>query len=270
MTKRRLLSFLNEASHEELITLPRIGTSIANVLISERPFENLEKVVEINGINKNLLKKLQTALPEEEIVTKTGEELEEKEEGEDSEEETPPEAITLPPQKDKATSKKRGGFGREFFSGIVGALLAVFLTLAILVGINGSLKYLTNSAAQILQRETKQLAMQADTLNKELNEVRSRVGTLEGLGNRTIALENEQNALKEELATAAQEIENMQSEIAILRQEIDAQNETLTRQNEKIELFDNFFESLQTLLEETFNPQAEVSTGIEKITEGEE
>ena len=279
MTKKKLLTFLNDASHENLMDLPRIGTSIADSIIAKRPFETLEEAEEINGISTNLLEELKNALPEEteEIPNSVEEPTPQAEENETSEVEAPPERFEIiPPNKPK--QEKHGSFWREIFSGVIGALVATFLTLAILAGINGSLKYLTNSDAQALERKAEQLAVQADTLKDELDGVRSRVGTLEGLGDRTIALENEQEALKEELATANKELETMQNEIATLTQEIDEQNVIIARQSEEIGLFDNFFESLETLLSETFAPQTELSTDVEteenqveeELTEGVE
>jgi len=65
MVKSRLLSFLNEAKHEELIGLPRIGPVLADKLIMARPFENLKSVEEIRGISAHLLEKLATLFPAE-------------------------------------------------------------------------------------------------------------------------------------------------------------------------------------------------------------
>ncbi|MBT3322453.1 MAG: hypothetical protein HN392_09230 [Anaerolineae bacterium] len=293
MSKNKLLSFLNEANHEELIVIPRIGASLADSLIAARPFENLEEAEEIRGINANLLEKMANSLPEEkekvekeviaetiessspasDISENTKEILSALKEKVTEESENTRQIFESIPKRFEQVSEEHGVFWSSIISGAVIAFFAILLTLVILGGLNGSLKFSTSSDAKIMQRETTQLTEEVNSFHEELNGLRNRVDTLEGLGERTVALEKAQEALKEELASANEEIENLQDEISILNQEIDAQNQIIAEQGESIQLFGNFFEGLENLLTETFNLETKTETEnnqAEEVTEGED
>ena len=55
MKKDQLLTYLNNSDREELMTLPGIGPSLADRLIATRPYDSIESVTMVRGINANIL-----------------------------------------------------------------------------------------------------------------------------------------------------------------------------------------------------------------------
>jgi chromosome segregation ATPase len=127
-------------------------------------------------------------------------------------------------------------------------LVTILLTLAVLGGINGSLKFATSAQVQTMQREASQLSAQTDTLQQDLDGLRGRVDMLEGLGDRTVALEIAQQQLAADQETASQQVTALQTEIAAL-------NEKVTLQEERTQRFETFLIDLQTMLDNLFTPQ---------------
>ena len=133
-------------------------------------------------------------------------------------------------------------------SSVITALVAVLLTLAVLGGINGSLKFTTSTQFLTMQREVSQLSAQADTLQQDLDGLRGRVDMLEGLGDRIVALEKAQQQLAADQETANQQVTAIQTEVAAL-------NEKITLQEERTQRFETFLKDLQTMLGNLFAPQ---------------
>jgi uncharacterized protein (DUF3084 family) len=115
-------------------------------------------------------------------------------------------------------------------------------------GINGSLKFATSAQVQTMQREASQLSAQMDTFQQDLDGLRERVNMLEGLGERTVALETAQQQLAADQKTVSQQVTALQDEIAAL-------NEKVTLQEEQTQRFETFFKDLQTILIKLFTPQ---------------
>ncbi len=67
-----------------------------------------------------------------------------------------------------------------------------------------------------MQREASQLSAQVDTLQQDLNDLRGRVDLLEGLGDRTVALEMAQEQLAADQETANEQMTALQTDMAAL------------------------------------------------------
>jgi predicted nucleic acid-binding Zn-ribbon protein len=89
-----------------------------------------------------------------------------------------------------------------------------------------------------------------DTLGQDLSDLRGRVDLLEGLGERTVALEMAQEQL-----TASQEAASQQ--MADLQTNMDALDEKVTLQEERTQRFETFLKDLQTMLSNLFTAQGE-------------
>ena len=151
-------------------------------------------------------------------------------------------------EKLEQTTKKRGQLWTVLVSSSITALVAILMTLVVLGGINGSLKFTTASQYASLQREADQMASQAILLQQELNGLRGRVDTLEGFGERTVALEKAQEQLAADVQAASQQVTDMQDLVITM-------NEKITQQEESTRRFDSFLMELQTLLGNLFAPQ---------------
>jgi hypothetical protein len=283
MNQTELLTLLNNASQVELTTLPGIGPALADRLVAARPFDTLEAVQTVKGIGVNLLEKLMQAAasqpdplpapasqpvdesPAESRLEEFKDTLSEKgqaarealsegisELGETARNrgQAARQAMEALPGKFEQASQSRGPLWTTLVSSAVTALVAILLTLAVLGGINGSLKFATGSQYRTMQREVAQLTTQVDTFRQDLDSVRGRVDTLEGLGERTVALEKAQEQLAADLETASQQVTSLQAEVTALNEKVDQQEERTQR-------FETFLQDLQTLLGNLFAPQGE-------------
>ena len=145
------------------------------------------------------------------------------------------------PDKFEQASRARGMLWTVLVSNVITALVTILLTLLILGAINGSLKFATGAQYRSLLREAEQLAALVSTTQQDVDGLRSRVDTLEGLGERTVALEKIQQQLAADLETATQEVAEMQTQVDSLSAQIEVQEQRTSR-------FENFLKELQNLL----------------------
>ncbi len=154
------------------------------------------------------------------------------------------------PQKFEEATKSHSSLGTILVSSVITALVTILLTLIVLGGINGSLKFATSSQIQSMQREASQLSAQVDTLQQDLNDLRGRVDLLEGLGDRTVALEMAQEQLAADQETANEQMTALQTDMAAL-------DEKVSLQEERTQRFETFLTDLQTLLSNLFVAQGD-------------
>jgi Skp family chaperone for outer membrane proteins len=262
------------------MTLPGIGTVLANRLIAARPFDSLESVQRVNGISANMLKRIADTAeepeaettepasdePEPELQTEEkapeespSEDIEEQDEeieqdlsgmgkGAKNQEQAAPQTDEIPPHESEEASKSHGSLWTIVISSAITALVAILLTLAVLGGINGSLRFATSTQVQTMQREASQLSAQVETFQGDLDGLRERVDILEDMGDRTAALETAQEQLSADLETLRGQVTDLQTEITAL-------NEKITLQEEQTQRFETFFKDLQTILNQLFAPQ---------------
>jgi chromosome segregation ATPase len=286
MGEINILNLLNNGKPEELIILPGIGPALADRLIAARPFDSLEAVQSVKGISANLLNRLsdvtlepdsQTSihdnnkpttepLPAEETqfgssLTDIKERFEEKSrainqslsglgESISKRGQAVRQSVEMLPQKFEEATKTRGSLWTTLLTSAITALIAILLTLAVLGGINGSLKFATGAQYRTIQREVSQLSAKEDTLQQDLDSLRGRVDILEGLGDRTMALEKAQQQLAADLKSASQQVTVIQADVAAL-------NEKVTLQEERTQRFETFLKDLQTMLGNLFAPQGD-------------
>jgi predicted nucleic acid-binding Zn-ribbon protein len=283
MNTNKLLEILNNASRDELTDLPGIGPVLADRLVEARPYDSLEAVQTVKGISAKFIERLidipesqpdpvpvpevpavdegpaaspiedlKESLAEEEPATRaaTSEGLSGTDETVNKREQADRQAVEALPEKFEQASESRGLLRTILVSSTITALVAILLTLAVLGGINGSLKFATSSQYGTIQREYSQLTTQLNTVQEDLVSLRGRVDTLEGLGERTVALEKAQQQLSAELESISQQASAIQAEATAL-------NEKVTQQEERTLRFETFLRELQTSLGNLFAPQGE-------------
>ncbi len=155
------------------------------------------------------------------------------------------------PQKLDETARTRGHCGQLWFpasSQPYWQYCSLWLSWLV---INGSLSFATSAQYRTLNRELSQLTEQANTLQKDMDGLRTRIDTLEGLGERTVALEKAQTKLAADQKTASQQMTTLQAEVTAL-------NEKIKEQEGRTQRFETFLKDLQTLLGNLFTPQGDV------------
>ncbi|MFH2103608.1 MAG: helix-hairpin-helix domain-containing protein [Chloroflexota bacterium] len=278
MNKTEVLALLNKASRDELVALPGIGPALADRLLAARPFDSLEAAQAVKGIGANLLDRLATVEskpdtqpapepqkeyepPAESRFSDIKEAIEEKSQaiskglsglGESVSKrgQAVRQTVVALPHQFEQTTKAWGPLWTTLVNGAVTALVAILLTLAVLGGINGSLKFATGSQYRSMQSDVAQISSHLDTLQRDMDGLRGRVGTLEGLGERTVALEQAQQQLAADLESASQQVTALQTEVAAL-------NDQVAQQEERTLRFETFLQDLQTLLGNLFAPQGD-------------
>jgi hypothetical protein len=276
MNQPDILVVLNQASRDELQQLPGIGPRLAERILAVRPFDSLDDVKSVKGITEALLERLSAvattpdALPAsapepaaespaesrlpgvKEAIGEKGRAISEglAQLGEEAGKrgQAARQAVQAFPDKVARTARSGGLLWALLISSAASALNAILLTLAILGGINGGLTFATASQAQTMQRQVTQLSSGADVLRQDLDGLRVRVDTLEGLGSRTVALEKAQQKMSADLQSASDQVAAMQDQITALDGKV-SQQEQRTLQ------FENFLHDLQTLINNLFAPQ---------------
>lgn len=186
------LTFLNTADIDALTKFPGITTVIAGNIIEARPFDSAEACLNVRGMGKNLLAKMQSNYEAGENASETSAMIQ-------VEEEAPP-AYIEKSQPAQESSKGEDSFlsrlGRVFLS-FIRALFRL-IALALLIGGIGALLYyglpfinqkvivpIQENRAQINKLSTKvdtlqtQLAIEVDTLRTQLDETNNRVDSVE-------------------------------------------------------------------------------------------
>ena len=159
-------------------------------------------------------------------------------------------AVVGVPEKPEVVSKSGVSLFVLFATSVFTALVTILLTLVVLAGINGSLRFVTESEFQGMKSESAQLASQVETLQQDLSGLRSRVDTLEGLGERIVVMEKAQQQFMDDLEMTNQQVSDVQAEVTVL-------NEQVEQQNERTQRFETFLMDLQTLLSGLFAPEGE-------------
>jgi len=227
---------LNTASKEDLTSLPDIGPATADRIIAARPFESVDALQRVNGIGPATLERISPLVTVTAMEQEEGEEAEETEpssEGEPApgegetgslEEEPAPEPepspnvsiIPFDEKKEETTPSKEGVSLRQVVliaaaSSFFAFVLAVALTLGLLAGINDGLQFASPAQVQALNRQVDGIGAQADILSQDVEGLRTRIGNLEGFGDRVDQLETDLDDIADQTETLANEIENLQS-----------------------------------------------------------
>lgn len=269
MNNDKFLTFLNEAKQDELIALPGFGPSLTDQLINSRPFDSLESVTAVKGISANLLEKGSSALFSPDVQPPNGEtavrgpfvtrlsDLGKKTKDGFSEfgdavgkrGQAVRQAVEALPDKLEREPKPQSLWG-TLLRNAVTVLIAVLVTLVVLGSINGSLKYSTGTQYLTMQREITQISTQVDSLQENQNGLRTRIDSLEGLGERTAALEITQEKLTIDVKDTNEQVADLQTEVSNI-------NEKVSHFEERAQRFENFLEDLNALLDKLFTPQGD-------------
>jgi len=250
-----------------------------------RPFEELEDLMAVPGIGGETYRRLADRLtvspaaqpPAEEGKPRpTIEEVEERPliggeeppspaEPEPSAKEEPTEAEKPPPKEpppprevppgarptavapSSASSAWRGGFTWLAAASLIGAVMGAILALLVIAGINGTLDLNQRVAVVELRAEADRLSREAGALQTDLDGLRQRLDTLEGLTSRLDNVEQDVEDLDSGLVEA-------QTDIATLDARADALGEDIATVRAAADRFNTFLDGLRDLLFEFQGP----------------
>lgn len=124
---------------------------------------------------------------------------------------------------------------------VITLILSLIFTLGTLALINQTLTYAPAAEAQALSARLDALNNRIRLLEGDVDNLRSRVQTIEALGGRVTTLERGQQSLSEELKSAQSELDDLQQQTAVFQTQIE---ELQKRSN----VFQNFLDGLRRLL----------------------
>jgi septal ring factor EnvC (AmiA/AmiB activator) len=120
-------------------------------------------------------------------------------------------------------------------------LLSMFLTLAILAGINGTLNFGRHQSVRQLEAGLAAAQQTLDDATGNLQSMSSRLGALEGLSGRMNATEEEVSVLRSEMDQALSDVQSMRTSLDSLEEQTEALGQQVRR-------FDTFLGGLAQLL----------------------
>ncbi|MEA3351917.1 MAG: helix-hairpin-helix domain-containing protein [Chloroflexota bacterium] len=240
---------LNTAYKETLTTLPKIGPAIAERIIAARPFEMANDLKNITGIGPAMLEQLMPLVtitldespsveaesvdetepsPTDDTVPDEGETdspdeatVSEAEEPDSTEADSsqPQDTISdisiLPFANNKKTSEANYVTSKRALLMIVTSIfftliLAVALSLGIIAGINGGLRFVRPEQALELNRQIESVSERVDVLSQDVEGLRTRMTNIETVGDRV-------DQLDEDIAGVAEQAEALSTEVETLR-----------------------------------------------------
>jgi prefoldin subunit 5 len=261
----------NTAGETELTQLPGVGRAMAERIIAARPFDAPEDLMRVPGIGPALFERLRPHLLSPETVDEGAAEDEfetDKEVMIDIENTPLPElyiedvpqpdpdpgaeaeapATPIPalsasavPKQPPAGASRAEVMWIAFGSGLLAFLLAVAVVLGILAGINQGLRYVSPADFADLSRQTDGLSAEVDTMQQDLEDLRTRLDAVEALSGRVNTLESDYAGLQTNLDAAAAQLESIQGEVDELAAGVEEVRSAAGR-------FEAFLEGLSNLL----------------------
>lgn len=209
MNQSSQLEYINEADQEQITALAGIGPALAERILANRPFSELDGLLEVNGIGNELLAKIKL-----ELQSQTGEDstraqqdkaVDQPQEVDQKEEGTDPEILPdeKPPAKQKQSApeylSKKQAFWWIFTSVLFSIVLTIAITLGLLKGLNSGLNYPTAGSFAQLQQELDSLSLRVDGLAKDTQDLRKRVDNFNSITERMDQVEGLTREMEQEL-----------------------------------------------------------------------
>lgn len=243
----------NLADRAALMTLPGVGEAVANRIIAGRPYAKVEDLLRVPGIGPRSLARFKEELvfkPDDQppYGSDTGPLEEELSEG--------PERSAYVPVGDarqKEFITRERALWLVLGGGIVSAVVAVVLSLAILAGINGTLSVERQASIRQLRVQAETMTTQLDAVSADLDSLRSRLQAVEGLSGRMSLLEDQAQALRDEMDAASAELGKVETTVSSLSDQVGTIKES-------VDTFDQFLQGIRSLLGQIFpEPAPEVT-----------
>jgi competence ComEA-like helix-hairpin-helix protein len=266
---RRIVAYREERgdfrSPEELTAVPGIGRAayerLADVLVAAPPGPLPPPVAE-ELVLEELLGPApavpeapalpEVAPPEAEPEAEEAVVVEEKPPA--AEEAPPPpqvETVAPPPAPVPRGEPVRRGSLSWLWSSLLGGLLGMLFALLVFSGINGSLDLSNSRAVLGVQNRMDALTAEMNSLRGDINGLRQRLDTLEGLTARMDKAEAAVDTLRQEVGDLDQRAGTLETEVTSVSEDV----ATMQTESERVT---TFFGRLQALLQDVFGEEAAV------------
>lgn len=282
MTKNQELQIdPNAADLESLTQLPGIGPEMAKRILDARPFNNLEELLNVEGLGKDTLSQIEPYLiiggkapllteltgraqermdewsqATSQIFEKQKEQLaEEVSRASDQIQKLAQEAGTRVRDVTQQASGRVTGLSDDFQrietrwfvigTGVISAILAVILSLVILAGINGTLNIRSHEVVRQMQTDLSAVQTDLESEAARLEALDQRLAALEGLSGRMVAVEDQVDAMRQEVTESRNTVEEMRGDVTDLKSETEDLAGRVSR-------FDIFLDGLNRLVSGLF------------------
>jgi hypothetical protein len=232
----------NTADDEDLRQLPGIGPQLASRIVEGRPYHSAEDLSQVPGVGESVLEdikpfltfKAQASGRESEEVDDTESESSRKLDQAAAEEKKYPLVLT-------ESRSERTGIWALLAVGAASVLCSATLTLSLLAGINGTLDFGRHAALQETRNELLQIRSQFEAAQVELDALRGRAESLEGVSGKMVEVEAQVAALQQQIGSTLVAVDDMQTELSLALEETRAQAERVDR-------FQTFLDGLSRLI----------------------
>lgn len=241
-----------------LLTLSLVETQVAQVQETEEPAApEAEALAEMPVESEEPQEAEGLEFPEEEIGETAAGVVEEPAPagpifGTEDEQKPPPreETIAVARPQPKSISSGQAAW-LAIGTGLVTLILAVAFALAILAALNnGALRYASPDQVTNLDRRLSAVGDQAETIQKDLEGVRSRLDNLETLSGRMNAVESSVQELKTEIEETRTGLDLLGNDVEALGAELEGMQSQVDELQTNANRFQSFLDGLRNLLEQ--------------------
>lgn len=135
---------------------------------------------------------------------------------------------------------------------ILAIAFGVALSLGVLAGMNGGLRYVAPERITAISREVTTLTNRASTMQDSLEAVQARLDNLEALSGRIDQLESTTSSIQEEVGTLTTDVANIESSLDALEEETGALRTELDTLSAQSSRFQSVMDGLRDLLNNLF------------------
>lgn len=132
-------------------------------------------------------------------------------------------------------------------SSFLAFILAIMLSLAVLLGINGGLRFIRPSEITHVLQQVEGVDTQISTLGQEIDSLRTRVDDMEAVSGRIEAVE-------EEMAQLRLDMDSLATQLVELDEQVDDLGDEVTKIKARTIVFREFLDSLRDLMADLDNP----------------
>ncbi|MBK9008983.1 MAG: helix-hairpin-helix domain-containing protein [Anaerolineae bacterium] len=217
----KLLNFLNSADPNLLTTIPGVSRQIADDLVAARPFDSVESLLKVKGVNKKLISRIESTLEANQLEEQSSAITPVEEEGAFA-------PIPSQPVKEIPTADEKPSFGTRAGAALRSFVRALFRLIAILIVIGGIGAALYFGLPILRDRyivPVEQNSVRVDQLESEVAELKNQLAEVNS------RLDGIDSSIEAHTASI-QKLEEMQT---LLEKEMEENNEeTLAKLNQEV------------------------------------
>ncbi len=152
------------------------------------------------------------------------------------------------------TASRTDVFWIAIGSGVIAFILAVALSLGLLVAINGGLQFVNPAQFVVLNNQVNGLNAQANTLQQDVDGLRTRLDNLEALSGRVNTLEQDTQQLRGDVDSAASQLNTVDQQVQDLSGQVTGLTSDVKDLQTQTGRFQSFLDGLRELLTNLVQP----------------